>query len=360
MTGTMTWVGLDVHARSIHAAAIDSLTGELTRTKLTNVPDTVAWLTSRPAPVRAAYEAGPTGFGLYRQAQQAGIGIEVIAPGKTPRGPSDRVKTDRRDAELLARLLTAGSLTPIRVPTAEVEAARELTRRHDQCRRDLMDARHRVSKMLLTHGIVYPKDNTWTVEHRRWLSRQQLGEPVSDLVFADLLAAVDGLSTRKTAIATRISELATEEQWWPTVSRLRAFRGIDTLTAFTIHLELGGQWDRFPRAKAVPSWLGLTPSLTQSGESSRSGAITKTGSTLARRLLVEAAWHQSRPPRLGATLRNRQEGQPDHVLQIVNRCQQRLFKVHTRMRDRGKPGNVICVAVARELACFLWAAATAP
>ena len=209
-------------------------------------------------------------------------------------------------------------------------------------------------------GVDQPRERADEVEHRAWLSRQQLGEPVSDLVFADLLAAVDGLSARKTSIAARISELATEEQWWPTVSRLRAFRGIDTLTAFTIHLELGGDWGRFPRAKAVPSWLGLTPSLTQSGESSRSGAITKTGSTLARRLLVEAAWHQSRPPRLGATLKNRQLGQPDHVLQITNRCQQRLYKIHKRMRERGKPGNVTNVAVARELACFLWAAATAP
>jgi transposase len=361
MTGTMTWVGLDVHARSIHAAAIDTMTGELTRTRLTCVQDTVSWLAGLPAPVRAAYEAGPTGFGLYRQAQQAGIcGIEVIAPGKTPRGPSDRVKTDRRDAELLARLLSAGSLTPIRVPGSEVEAARELTRRHDACRRDLMTARQRVSKMLLVHGLVYPKDNTWTQEHRAWLSRQRLGEPISDLVFADLLAAVDGLTARKQTIATRISELATDPAWWPTVARLRAFRGIDTLTAFTIHLELGADWARFPRAKAVPSWLGLTPSLHQSGESSRTGAITKTGSTLARRLLVESAWHYAREPRLGATLRNRQLGQPDHVLQISNRCQQRLHKVHKRMRDRGKPGNVIVVAIARELACFLWAAATAP
>jgi transposase len=361
MTGTMTWVGLDVHARSIHAAAIDTMTGELTRAKFAAMEDAVPWLSGLSGPVRAAYEAGPTGFGFYRLARAAGIGgIEVIAPGKTPRGPSDRVKTDRRDAELLARLLLAGSLTPIKVPAPEVEAARELTRLHDACRRDLMNARQRVSKMLLLHGRVYPKDNTWTQEHHRWLSRQQLPEPVSGLVLADLIACVDGLTARKQTIATRISELATDPAWWPTVARLRAFRGIDTLTAFAIHLELGADWERFPRAKAVPSWLGLTPSLTQSGESSRSGAITKTGSTLARRLLVEAAWHQARPPRLGATLRNRQLGQPDHVLQIVNRCQQRLYKVHQRMRARGKPGNVITVAVARELACFLWAAATAP
>jgi len=274
----------------------------------------VGWLAELPGPVRACYEAGPTGFGLYRAATAAGITMQVIAPGKTPRGPSDRVKTDRKDAELLARLLLArlllaGSLTEVVVPPAEVEAARELTRAHDACRRDLMNARHRVSKMLLRHGRVYPKSTTWTAEHRRWLSRQQFAEPASAIVFADAVAAVDGLTSRKASIALRLSELATDEQWWPTVARLRAFRGIDTLTAFSIHLELGADWQRFERATALSAWLGLTPSLSQSGESSRQGAITKTGSMLARRLLVESAWHYSREPRVGAALANRQQGQ---------------------------------------------------
>jgi transposase len=269
------------------------------------------------------------------------------------------VKTDRKDAELLARLLVAGSLTRVVVPAPEVEAARELTRAHDACRRDVMNARHRVSKMLLRHGRVYPQTTTWTAEHRRWLAAQQFDEPASSMVFADLIAAVDGLTSRKQAIALRLSELAGDERWWPTVARLRAFRGIDTLTALSIHLELGGDWQRFARAPALSAWLGLTPSLTQSGESSRHGAITKTGSMLARRLLVEAAWHYSRPPRLGATLRNRQAGQPDHVLAISNRAQQRLHTVNRTMRARGKPHNITVVACARELSCFLWAAATA-
>jgi transposase len=241
MTGTMTWVGLDVHARSTHAAAIDTMTGELVRKRFgPGVDEPVAWLRGLAGPVRACYEAGPTGFGLYRAAVAEGVGMQVIAPGKTPRGPSDRVKTDRKDAELLARLLLAGSLARVVVPPPEVEAARELTRCHDACRRDLMNARHRVSKMLLRHGQVYPSPSTWTTAHRRWLSRQQFDEPASELVFADLLAAVDGLTARKASIADRISGLATDEQWWPTVARLRAFRGIDTLTALTIHLELGG------------------------------------------------------------------------------------------------------------------------
>jgi transposase len=286
----------------------------------------IAWLSGLPGPVRACYEAGPTGFGLYRAASAAGIAMQVIAPGKTPRGPSDRVKTDRKDAELLARLLLAGSLTRVVVPAPEVEAAREMTRAHDACRRDLMNARHRVSKMLLRHGRVYPKPTTWTAGHRKWLSVQQFDEPASSLVFADLIAAVDGLTSRKAAIALRLSELASDERWWPT---------------------------------ALSAWLGLTPSLEQSGESSRHGAITKTGSMLARRLLVESAWHYSRQPRLGATLANRQAGQPDHILQISNRAQQRLHTVNRTMKARGKPHNVVVVACARQLACFLWAAATA-
>jgi transposase len=360
LSGTMTWVGLDVHARSTHAAAIDTMTGELTRLRFgPGIEGPVAWLGELPRPVRACYEAGPTGFGLYRAAVASGIRMKVTAPPKPPPGPADRVKTDRKDAELLARLLLAGSLTRVVVPPPEIEAAREMTRAHDACRRDLMNARHRVSKMLLRHGRVYPKPTTWTAEHRRWLSAQQFGEPASSMVFADLVAAVDGLTARKATIALGLSNLATDERWWPTVARLRAFRGIDTLTALSVHLELGGDWRRFERAPALSAWLGLTPSLNQSGESRRQGQITKTGSMLARRLLVESAWHYSRQPRLGATLANRQAGQPEHILQISNHAQQRLHRVNRRMRARGKPHNVAVVACARELSCFLWAAATA-
>jgi transposase len=288
----MTVAGFDVHARSIDGAAVHVPTGELLRIRFGGgVEGPVDWLRSLPGPVRACYEAGPTGFGLYRAAVAAGIDMRVVAPGKTPRASGDRVKTDRKDAERLARLLLAGELKPISVPTPQVEAARELVRGHDAVRRDLMTARHRVSKMLLRHGLIYPEKSTWTTRHRSWLSRQQFAEPVSDLAFADLLAAVDGLTARKAALAERISRLAIDETWWPTVQRLRAFRAIDTLTALAIHLELSGDWQRFRSPLALGAWLGLTPSLEQSGQSKRSGSITKTGSTLARRLLVEAAWH---------------------------------------------------------------------
>ncbi len=361
MPGTMTYVGFDVHARSSHAAVIDVMSGEFSRVRFDpGIETPVDWLRTLPGPVRACYEAGPTGYGLYRAAVAAGIGMEVIAPGLTPRGPGDRVKTDRKDAELLARCLMAGSLTAVVVPSPAVEAAREVVRAHDACRRDLMNARHRVSKMLLRHGRVYPNDSAWTKEHRRWLAAQQFPEPMSAFTYADLIATVDGLTARKKMLAERISVLATDPAWWPTVARLRAFRGVDTLTALAVHLELGADWHRFQKPSRVGSWLGLTPSRQQSGESDRHGAITKTGSMLARRLLVESAWQYAREPRIGVTLKNRQNGQPDHVLQISNRAQQRLHHLYTSMRARGKPHNVTIVAVARELSCFLWAAATAP
>ena len=360
MTGTVTWAGLDVHARSTHAAAINVMTGELVRARFgAGLEEPLAWLGGLRGPVKACYEAGPTGYGLYRAAQKAGVEMIVIAPGKTPRGPSDRVKTDKKDAELLARLLLAGSLTAVVVPPPEFEAARDLMRAHDACRRDLMDARHRVSKLLLRHGRVYPERSTWTARHRGWLGRQQFDQLGTELAFVDALACVDAITARKAALAQRLSELALDERWWTTVARLRCFHGIDTLTAFALHLELGGDWQRFARAPQLAAWLGLTPTLSQSGESSRQGHITKTGSTLARRLLVEAAWHYARTPGPGVALAARQAGQPAHVLQIAHRARQRLHRTHRKMRTRGKPGNVCVVAAARELSCFLWAAATA-
>jgi transposase len=361
VTGTMTWAGLDVHARSTHAAAVDVLTGELRRARFgPGVQDVVAWLAGLPGPVQAVYEAGPTGFGLYRAARAAGIAIAVVAPSKTPRASGDRVKTDRKDAERLARLAMAGELSAVVVPDEFVEAARHLTRTREHARADLLRARHRVSKLLLLHGRVYPGTTTWNRAHRCWLAAQTFEHSPTELAFVDLLAAVDGLIARKDALDERLSRLAQDDRLWPTVARLRAFRGIDTLTALAVHLELGGDWQRFGSPRRLFAWLGLTPSLEQSGQSSTQGAITKTGSVYARRLLVEAAQHYTRPPRIGVTLTNRQAGQPDHVLQIAWRAQHRLHRLHQRLRERGKPHNVTTVAVARELAGFLWAAATAP
>jgi transposase len=358
VTATMTYVGLDVHARSTYAAAIDVASGELCRARFGGgSEEVIAWLQDLRAPVHGCYEAGPTGFALYRAAAAVDLRLDVVAPSKTPRAPGDRIKSDRKDAELLARLLLAGQLRPVAVPPPPFEAARHLARAREQVRGDLMRARHRVSKLLLLHGRVY-QGGAWTKTHRRWLAQQRFDEAATELAYLDTLAAVDGLIARKTALDERLSRLAREGEWWPTVARLRCFRGIDTLSAFVLCLEIG-DWTRFPRPAKLTSWLGLVPSLDQSGESRRQGAITKTGSGYARRLLVEAAWHYLPRPSEGPALAERRAGQPDHVVQIALRAQRRLHRLCQRLRERGKPGNVVTVAVARELACFLWAAAVA-
>jgi transposase len=360
MTGTMTSAGLDVHARSIDAAAICVATGEVIRRRFGGASEPViGWLKGLPGPVRACYEAGPTGFGLYRAATEAGIRMDVVAPSKTPRAAGERVKTDRKDAELLARLLIAGQLSVVRVPETRMEARRELFRCHEQARGDLMRARHRTSKMLLRHGRVWSEGSSWTQRHRSWLARQQFERVESELAFADYLATVDAAAARKATLAERLSRLALEADLWPTISRLRAFRGIDTLTALGLHLELGGDWARFDRPAQLSAWLGLIPSLHESGQSTTRGAITKTGSLYARRLLVESAWHYRRKPYLGPTLAARQQGVPDHVLQASWRAQRRLHRVFGRLKAHGKPANVATVAIARELSGFLWAAAVA-
>jgi len=358
VTATMTYVGLDVHARSTHAAALDVVSGELRRARFGGgSKEVIGWLQALPQPVRGCYEAGPTGFALYRAAAASGLRLDVVAPSKTPRAPGDRIKSDRKDAELLARLLLAGQLKPIAVPPAAFEAARQRARAREQVRLDLMRCRHRVSKLLLLHGRLYER-SAWTKTHRRWLEQQRFDEPASELAYLDCLAAVDGLAARKAALEERLSRLAREGEWWPTVARLRCFRGIDTLSAFVLCLEIG-DWRRFPRPAKLVGWLGLVPSLEQSGESRRQGAITKSGSGYARRLLVEAAWHDLARPSVGVALAERRAGQPEHVLQIALRAQRRLHRLQMRLRARGKPANVSTVAVARELACFLWAAAVA-
>jgi transposase len=358
VTATMTWVGLDVHARSTHAAAIERDTGELTRARFgVGTEAVIAWLAQLPQPVHACYEAGPTGYALYRAAEAAGLRVDVVAPSKTPRAAADRIKTDRKDAELLVRLLLAGSLAAVTVPAAEFEAARDLTRAREQARADLARLRHRVSKLLLRYGRVYD-GGTWTQQHRRWLAAQRFEHAPTELAYLDALAAIDGLLSRRVALDERLSRLAREPQHWPTVARLRCFRGIDTLSALVLHLEIG-DFARFQRPGQLAAWIGLVPSLHQSGESETRGAITKTGSGFARRILVEAAWHYLREPRIGANLRDRHAGQPDHILQIAWRAQHRLYRLQQRLRGRGKPGNIAVVAAARELACFLWAAAIA-
>ena len=210
MTGTMTWAAMDVHARSTYAASMDVVTGELSRQRFDTgaVEPVVSWLAGLPGPVRCCYEAGPTGFGLYRAAVAAGIDCEVIAPSKTPRPSGDRNKSDRRDTDLLLRQLMAGALTAVAVPSATCEAARDLARAREQVRVDLMRCRHRLSKLLLRHGRVYDR-TAWTKVHREWLGSQTFEHQNTELAFVDNLAACDGLTARRHVLDERLSHVAT-------------------------------------------------------------------------------------------------------------------------------------------------------
>jgi transposase len=257
----MTWVGLNVHARSTHAAALDRESGELTRARFgVGVEEVTAWLQALPQPIHSCYEAGPTGYALHRAAEAAGLRVDVVAPSKTPRAAADRVKTDRKDAELLVRLLLAGSLSRVAVPPTSFEAACDLARAREQVRADLARLRHRVSKLLLRYGRVYDGGGTWTQAHQRWLAGQRFEHVPTELAYLDALAAIDGLLARRAALDERLSLLAAEPEHWPTVARLRCFRGIETLSALVLHLEVG-DFGRFHRPGQLAAWLGLVPSL---------------------------------------------------------------------------------------------------
>jgi transposase len=350
------WVGLDVHARSTVAGVLDGASGELRTVRVpSRCEETVAWLQTLPSPVRTAYEAGPTGYGLARACAGAGIACTVAAPSKIPRASGDRVKTDRRDAERLARLLRLGELVAVRVPDPLAEAARDLVRARADARVDLMRARHRLSKLLLRHGLVYER-NAWTLAHDRWLCRQHFESRPLALAFEECYGAMLQAKARRDGLDRAIAELAAEPPFADTVGRLVCLRGVSTLTAVALTVELG-DWQRF-RPESLGPFLGLTPSEDSSGERRRLGAISKTGNTHARWLLVEAAWHQRRPPRPTAQLERRRAGQPAAVRARADQSARRLHRRWQALERRGKPRTLIAVAVARELAAHCWALAT--
>jgi transposase len=279
----------------------------------------------------------------------------VAAPSKIPRAPGDRVKTDRRDAERLARLLRLGELVGVRVPPPYEEAARDLVRAREDVRGDLMRARHRLSKLLLRHGLVYD-GSAWTLAHDAWLRQQRFESRPLALTFDECYGAVLQARTRRDALDQAIAELAGEPPFAEVVGRLCCLRGVSTLTALGLTVELG-DWRRFQPLSLGP-FLGLTPSENSSGEKRQLGTITKTGNTHARRLLVEAAWHQRKPLRVSAALERRRQHQPAAVRNRADRSARRLHQRWHALEDRGKPRSLVAVAVARELAAHCWALAT--
>ena len=348
-------VGLDVHARSVRLAAVrgDELLEERT---LPYDEEAVEGALRRWPVVRCCYEAGPTGFGLYRHLVERGVDCAVVAPGLVPQRPGDRVKTDPREARKLARLLAGGLLEPIHVPSRELEAARDLVRAREDARLDRMRDRHRLSKFCLRHGRLLPT-SAWTVTRRKWLGEQRFEHAAEQITFDSYLHAVDLVDARIEQLERAIRETAEQGPWRELVARLRCLRGIDTLSALALVAEIG-DFGRFRSAEEFMAFVGLVPSEHSSGEHRRQGSITKVGNSHVRRLLVEAAWHARRRPKVGYELSRRQRGQDAAVIERAWRCQQRLYQRWQRMAGHGKPQQKIVVACARELAGFVWAIAT--
>jgi transposase len=346
---------LDVHATKIVAAVLDAESGQLQSFVMGGESDAAAaFCAGLPGPVRVTYEAGPTGYGLARELAGRGVECVVAAPGKIPRAPGDRVKTDRRDAELLARLLLAGKVHSVRVPGDEEEALRDLVRAREAVRVDLMRARHRLSKLLLRHGIRFADGEAWTERHQRWLATVTLDWPAAQTTLLDCRGAIDALTHRRDQLEREIIALLPSSPWAVQVGRLRCLRGVDTLTAVGLCAEIG-DFERFARAEQLMSYIGLVPSESSTGQQRRLGSITKTGSTHARRLLVEAAWHYRARPTIGKRLNDRQNGQPPEAIAVAWSAQRRLHRTWQRLEARAKRRTIIAVAAARELAGFCWA-----
>jgi transposase len=351
-----TSVGLDVHARSVMACGLDGDTGELFERRLT--PDhqqILEWMGSLPGPVAVTYEAGPTGFGLARALIAAGIDSVVAAPSRLQRPSGDRVKTDVRDARHLARLLHLGQIAGVTIPSVEQEAARDLVRAREDCRKDLMSVRHRLSKLLLRHGIVYYGGTAWTGKHELWLRQQRFDTPglrlAYDAAFDAMLATLD----RRNRLDAAIAAMAADSIFTPVVTRLACMRGISTLTAFGLAVEIG-DWHRLS-GRSIGAYLGLVPTENSSGATRSQGGVTKTGNTHARRLVIEAAWHHRPPYRPSVPLRRRWDAASAAARTRGQTANRRLHARWLRFDERKKRSVVANVAIARELAGWCWSLA---
>ena len=360
-------MGLDVHARSVVAAAIDGATGEVFRARLT--PDygqVVRWVQALPGPAAVVYEAGPTGFGLARALGAQGIRCEVAAPSKLQRPSGGRVKTDARDAMHLARLLRLDEVTSVTVrvwcrkPPGTWSGP---TKAREDCRGDLMRARHRLSKLLLRNGIVYYGGTAWTGVHDRWLRHQglQLGSPAARIAFDECYDAVVSVAARRDRLDAAIAVMAAESEFAAVTRRLRCLRGISTLTGFALAVEimLKHDWSRFTDT-SIGSYVGLVSSEYSSGASRVQVSITKTGNGHARMLLVEAAWHHQKQYRPGKVMRERWDLAPAAARARGDAGNRRLHARWVRFNERGKRHVIANVAAARELAGWCWSLAVMP
>jgi transposase len=358
MKQVTTYVGIDAHKKDLFIAMVMGQQKTPRTWQLANEPNAVRRLVRKleresPGPVRVFYEAGPCGYALQRQVTTARVSCDVVAPALIPRKPGERVKTNRRDAHKLVELGRAGLLTAVQPPTPADEAARDLARARDDAREDRQRCRHRLGKLLLRRGLHFAGRN-WTRGHRQWIDGLAWVHAAERAVVDDYLLAIDQIEARLLELDARLTALAETEPYREPVGWLRCFRGIDTLTAMLMLAELH-DFRRFASAPALMAYLGLVPGEHSSGEKHRRGRITRSGNALVRRLLVEVAWHYQHRPSVGVALARRRKGQPGRVIAIADKAQQRLCRRFRKLATAHKPATKIAVAIARELAGFVWA-----
>ena len=360
---TVRFVGLDVHAATI-AVAVAERHGEVRSLGvIPHTPDAVRRLIRQlgpPSTLRLCYEAGPTGYGLYWQLIALGAPCDVVAPTLVPVKAGDRVKTDRRDAEKLARCYRAGDLTPVWVPDAPHEALRDLVRAREAAKKDQLRARHRLGKFLLRQGRQRPATlkKPWTAGHLAWIKSLQFKHPAQQTVLLDYLHEVEHVAGRLTRLEAAITDAVAQVPPAMTalIRALQALRGVATVTAVTIVAEVG-DLTRFPNPRPLMAYGGLVPSERTSGPHRRQGGITKTGNAHLRRVVVEAAWADRHGPAVRAPLRARHADLDPAILEIAWKAQHRLHHRYRQMTGRGKPHNQVITAVGRELLGFIWAIA---
>lgn len=358
---TIRFVGLDVHAETIAVAVAPA--GHQPAEFLGTIPPTesaVAALMRKlgsPEQLRVCYEAGPCGYGLYRQLTALGIPCTVVAPSLVPVAPGDRVKTDRRDARKLAQLLRAGVLTAVRVPDADTEALRDLTRARQAAQQEVVRVRNRLGKLLLRLSVRRPQGvRGGTAAERDWIAGLTLPDARQQFLLSDYRQQLGEARERVQRLEAVIVSEATSGALAPMIGALMTLRGVDVLTATTLVVEFGDP-SRFTHAREAMAYTGLVPTEHSSGSRQRRGGITYTGNAHLRWVLIEAAWHYQHAPALRGRLKARQEGQPTAVTAQAWAAQQRLYRRYHRLLKRGKPKGQVVVAVARELVGFVWAIA---
>ena len=357
MSRQRTFVGLDVHARSVVGHAVDESTGQVWRQLLPADPPGIwSWLESLPQPVKVTYEAGPTGYGLARFLRSRGIGCCVAAPSKLIRPAGNRVKTDAKDAEHLCRLLRLDEIVEVIVPDVEQEAARDLVRAREDVRGDLMRARHRLSKLLLRQGIVYAGGKPWTQIYDQWLQPQRFDAPARQLAFEDAVEAVLLTTDRRDRLDAAIEAMAADSSYTPLVHRLGCLRGISTLTGFGLAVEIG-DWHRFS-GSSIGAFLGLVPSEDSSGEITLAGfdhqgrqrpcPPAAGGGRLAPPQELPQPWRGYAEPVAAAPSPARVRGHEGN---------RRLHSRWLTFQARRKKDTIAAVGIARELAGWAWSLA---